>query len=141
MIFWYLFVLHFIADFLLQSREMGKKKSKELKWWAAHISIQFLVFLFGLWDFVGPDVALKFAALNAIIHGVIDATIWNVYGWFVFQRTFKEASQGGIKWQKKKHVEWLKKNWSYWEDHWFYTTIGFDQLLHTLTLLAVWNYL
>ena len=28
-------------------------------------------------------------------------------------------------------------NWKYWEDHWFYTTIGFDQLLHVLTIILL----
>ena len=29
------------------------------------------------------------------------------------------------------------KNYKYWEDHWFYTTIGFDQLLHSATIILL----
>ena len=111
-------ILHFISDFLLQSREVAKNKSSSWKHLGKHIGIIFVCFL---------PFGLKISAANAIVHGVIDKFIWNLYKYNVMKRISKD----------KKHllIDQLeaKANWKYWEDHWFYATIGLDQLLHTLS--------
>ena len=155
-------ILHFIADFLLQSREMGKKKSSEFKWLYRHLRIQFGVMLVGMYPVIlfqlvnkvsAGDLLLQypvftlmttagvvsfiFAILNTIVHGIIDWNIWKLYKLSAYARIKKEAKEGnfGLAW-----ITESGKNWQYWEDHWFYATIGFDQLLHTVTivLLAYW---
>lgn len=108
-----LLILHFVADFILQPREMGKKKSSDIRWLAAHLAIQFIVF--------APFTSLVFAAANACVHGIIDGTIWNIYKLSVRLRNKNATAE----------------NWRYWDDHLFYTTIGFDQLLHGLTLVIL----
>ncbi len=130
-----LFVLHFIADFILQPREMGKKKSTEWRWLAAHLSIQFVIFLFVGW---------KFALENAIIHGVIDWNVWRLYKLYAHMSIEKSVSveycakllDDHMMTQEERKTLYDSKviGWQYWEDHLFYTTIGFDQLLHMLTL-------
>lgn len=123
----YLMVLHFISDFVLQSREMGKKKSSDFVWLLRHLLIICSVFYIGLVPFLfmrsitGPKF-LFVPLLNVIIHGLIDMNIWNVYKFSVLKRG------GDI-------------TWKYWDDHLFYTTIGFDQMLHTITLIILWNVL
>lgn len=116
---WVVF-LHLVSDFLLQSREMGKKKSKELKWWASHVLITFVVFYFGCFWLPG-----KFAMWNALLHGAVDAVTWNVYAWTVLKRN------------SEIDLNVLKTTFKFWEDHWFYVTIGVDQFLHIATLLAL----
>lgn len=119
-----LLVTHFIADFICQSREMGKKKSYEVKWLAAHLLIQFVFFCIFGW---------KFALINAVIHGVIDWNIWRLYKLSV-----------GI-WMKNNPEHEATKAyattgvWKFWEDHLFFTTIGFDQMLHMITLVVLWD--
>jgi len=110
------FITHFIADFILQSRTMGQRKSSSLKYLALHTSIIFLCFL---------PFGVEFSACNAFIHAIIDNFIWNVYTASVYFRN-KNAT---------------KENWKYWEDHLFYTTIGLDQLLHGLTIILLMEYL
>lgn len=111
------FITHFIADFLLQSREMGKNKSSNYKFLSQHIGIIFVCFL---------PFGLKFAAANALIHAIIDKNIWNLYKLYVVSLYESERDAAYHE---------------YWEDHWFYATIGFDQLLHALTLIVLFNYL
>jgi hypothetical protein len=103
-------ITHFIADFICQSRKMGKYKSSSIYWLSAHILIIFSLF---------TPFGLKFAIKNALIHMLIDGTIWNGYKLSVKLRD-KNATAS---------------TWKYWKDHWFYVTIGFDQLLHVLTIV------
>jgi hypothetical protein len=123
-----LLVVHFIADFILQSREMGKKKSQEVKWLLAHLSIQFLAFLFFGW---------KFALANAAIHGVIDWNIWRLYKLFVSKRFAVVDAFNHPLFTKQSPVSSAAPEFRYWEDHWFYATIGLDQLLHGVTLVLL----
>lgn len=126
-----LLILHFIADFLLQPREMGAKKSSDWRWLAAHLAIQFVVF--------APFTSVWFALANCAIHGVIDATLWNGYKWLVSKRIY---DQNGDPWvpgesQGKPHHSLMSDQgeWRFWLDGMFFDTIGFDQLLHGLTLV------
>lgn len=128
MLFIYLFALHFLADFILQPREMGRRKSSDFNYLAAHIGIQIAVFTVGLWIVTGSFMfAFIFAVLNGLIHGVIDAFIWKGYAWSVWLRRK----------DKSMTVKELKTSWKYWDDHWFYVTIGLDQFLHMSTLILV----
>lgn len=110
----FLVLTHFIADFILQSRKMGQKKSSHIGWLAAHIAIIFVAFL---------PFGLEFSAWNALTHAIIDATLWNVYKLSVYLRN--------------PYV--IKESYDYWNDHWFYTTIGLDQMLHISTLIVLWE--
>lgn len=135
-----LFALHFIADFLLQPREMGKKKSTHPGYLGAHVAINFLVFFVGLTAVRDVRYAASFAFLNAAVHGIIDGLIWNFYKWFVFRRQINNFHPDVLKatrpWKRRSMIA---ARWEYWNDHWFYVTIGLDQLLHALTIiLTLW---
>jgi hypothetical protein len=131
----YLFLLHFIADFILQPREMGRKKSTNCKYLLSHIGIIWIVFLIGTFDPI-------FATANALIHMAIDAVIWKGYALSVWkrrryilpQRAERSMSKGSI-------VKHLKTHFPYWEDHWFYVTIGLDQFLHAATIALLIEFL
>lgn len=122
-----LFVLHFIADGLLQSRDMGKRKSSELPVLAAHMLIQFLVFVF----FTNTEFALA----NMFIHGVIDWNIWRVYKWSVFKR----KEQGKIA-DLFQPADSRGYQFRHWDDGLFFHTILFDQMLHGLTYIFLASY-
>jgi hypothetical protein len=143
------FTLHFIADFILQPRTMGKKKSESLKWLAGHLAIQLVVMAVGLSYLVDAKTALAIAGINAVVHGVVDWYIWRGYKWLVLKRIQAQAKKT-IEYRTKQQPSFAQADfliqeelkhqsahWRYWEDHWFYVTIGFDQLLHGLTLIAV----
>lgn len=167
----YMMVLHFVADFILQSREMGQKKSVEFKWLVHHLWIQYMIFLAGLFMFFSVaamfsaswyffaltptqiiSLASKFALYNAVIHGIIDWNIWKFYKLSAHKRIIKQIREAyKVKFGEDTAVDDKTlivvtapemyqekvKNWQYWEDHLFYTTIGFDQMLHALTIIAL----
>lgn len=119
-----LLTLHFIADFILQPREMGNKKSVDLRWLAGHLAIQFVIFF--------PFTSIWFALANCAVHGVIDWFIWRGYKWTAHYRIIDKVA--GSNTPDEDYQETVK-SWKFWEDHLFYTTIGLDQLLHGLTLV------
>ena len=125
-----LFVTHFVADFLLQSREMGKKKSSEPAFLAFHLLIQFFSFWFVLWATTNVQFAFVFALSNAAIHGIIDWNIWRLYKLYAYKAIAKNPQHPLLTGNPTEP-------WKYWEDHWFYSTIGLDQLLHGLTLIGL----
>lgn len=110
------FFLHWVGDFLLQSREMATKKSSEFIWLFRHISIIFIVFILGTQN-------LKFALFNALIHALIDGAIWNFY---------KFVQEPEIEYSRLE-----KREFRFWEDHLFWTFLGTDQLLHGLTIIGL----
>lgn len=141
----YMMVIHFIADFLLQSREMGKNKSTKFTVLLQHIGIQFAMFLILLMPFVGFKFAYAFALFNAIIHGVIDWNIWRLYKLSVLKRLYDDEGNDYIpnvsKTGPNHSLMSDSKVWQYQEDHWFYATIGLDQLLHAITIIALFGIL
>lgn len=119
----YIFFLHFIADFILQPREMAKNKSTNFSLLLQHVLIQFAVLYIGIFFHHSALLAFKIALLNAIIHGIIDRYIWRLYKWTITARAQPIPS------------------WKYYEDSWFYTFIGLDQFLHISTLTILWWYI
>lgn len=142
----YALVWHFIADFLLQSRDMGTKKSSDIRYLLGHIGIIFSVMLIAFLPILAFKSALIFAGSNAIVHMIIDATIWNGYKFFTARKLRNEAYRAT--WMNgnlniphdvraaEKLVE-LKNEFKYYEDKGFYATIGLDQLLHVLTIITI----
>jgi hypothetical protein len=137
-------IFHFIADFLLQSRAMGKKKSESFKMLLKHLGIIFGVFFVGGALFfyylyfnipymkvdrltISLFCAFITSLLNTIAHGIIDANIWKLYKLSVYMRV-------------KNDQNFDVSKWAYWDDSWFYSTIGLDQLLHVLTIYFIYGF-
>jgi hypothetical protein len=143
---------HLIADGFLQSRDIAKRKSSSLKALIVHLLYIFLVTLLSgtiviilytifvenltLWYLVK---VLVFSALNALIHGIIDASIWNFYKIKVISDhyDFKSALMCIKNKRKRKILLGNLKDFKYYEDKWFYDTIMTDQYLHTLTIVLL----
>lgn len=118
-----LFVIHFISDFLLQSREIGEKKSKEIKYLCIHFYIIFVSFTLlniFIFDFYNN---ILFALIYGFIHCLQDWYVWRLYKWIIKMKT--------------NDIE----NYQYWKDSKFYSTIGFDQLLHFIEIILIYNWI
>ena len=102
-----LLVVHFVADFMLQSNWMAMGKSKQWgfnKNMATHI---------GIYTLCLAPFGWVFACVNGLVHFIVDA--------FTSRAT-------AYLWKRE-------------ERHAFFVVIGFDQLLHTLTLLLTYQLL
>ncbi|MEM9326987.1 MAG: DUF3307 domain-containing protein [Bacteroidota bacterium] len=103
-----IFVAHWVGDFLLQTTPMAVYKSWSLKWLTIHVIVYTAVVT--VFGLFVFDLALlwKYALLNGGIHWVVDFF------------TSKVVSR----YKEKPRL--------------FFVFIGFDQLLHILSLL--WTY-
>ena len=107
-----LFLIHFVSDFVLQTREMAMKKSTQVEWLAYHVLIYSLPFL--LMHVFFQDILKTFAFV-----------VINFAGHFI---TDYISSKIGT-------YYWNKDNM-----HKFFVTIGADQLFHMIALTGsfVW---
>lgn len=113
-----LLVAHFVADFVCQSDWMAQNKSKRWDALALHVAVYamalMVTLMLGLWMAWGGDTELGgspwlwFMGVNAVAHFVQDAITSRI---------------NSRLWQAK-------------QVHWFFVGIGFDQLLHYVTLFV-----
>ena len=108
-------IAHFIGDFVLQSREMGKNKSKYAGVLIAHTLILWSVTVFiGLllgYDMTKAEV-LEFATINSVAHMVIDGIVWNIYK-AVVRNHIENMCPG----ESTEYIEHRLEEWKFWEDH------------------------
>lgn len=131
----YILLLHFFADFILQSRAVAKNKSTHLNYLAFHIMTQFVVLTVGLLIVSDPFQVVLFGLVNAVAHAVTDWYIWRGYKLLVIWR------EGYLAQWRAGAIDNVTKYFKYYEDHWFYVTIGLDQLLHVTVLIVSAHYL
>lgn len=142
-----LLVAHFVADFLCQSDWIALNKSKRWDALAAHVMVY--VGVVGLFVAASQppseypyDTLMSFAlwmGVNSAAHFVQDAITSRITSrlWFVLVTPTGEAGKiwhgdgdGKARMEPLYAVEFLKTR------HWFFVAIGFDQLLHYITLFV-----
>lgn len=108
-------IINYIADFLLQSREIATKKSKSLPALLKHVST------LGIFMFVTLAICYKFE---------------NLYGVFAFSMV-NMLLHGITDFFTSKWTSHLYKNEKIKQ---FFDVIGFDQLIHVITILMTYDY-
>ena len=132
---------HFIADIVLQSRTMGKEKSKDSMWMFGHFLIIFLAFFAaGLFVFrnhvLPPEPAVLLALIIACSHCMQDWFVWVLYRCHVKVQVLNKLTREG------RYGDYAKsaiKQWKCLEDYWFFFTIGIDQYLHYILIVVIWG--
>lgn len=105
----FVLLIHFLADFGMQTHEQATGKSTSLKWLTYHVGVYSIVWLLASWfyfDYFG--IALIFAAITFIAHWITD---------FITSRVGKPY------WDKQ-------------DLHNGFVVVGFDQVLHYLQLFG-----
>jgi hypothetical protein len=106
-------LIHFVADFLCQTREMATNKSKSLYWLTLHVSVYTTV-----------------TTLSWLVFSTNIITL--TYVWFI---TFISHWVTDFCTSKGTAYFYLKNNM-----FGFFGLIGFDQLIHATTLILTYNY-
>lgn len=114
--------MHFIADFLCQTRTMARNKSTSIKWLSIHVLVYTFVMalaFFVVGEFKGINynatllLGLYYIVINGAAHWLTDFVTSKISGYFY-----------------KKGNEWA-----------FFGIIGLDQLIHAATLLLTYHYI
>jgi len=103
-------MFHFIGDFLLQSRKMADNKSKSIKWLTLHVLSYCLPFL----PLINGGLSMNllwFFLLLFSTHWITDFITSKLTSYFYKQQKIKN----------------------------FFIVVGFDQFIHTTTLLILTN--
>ena len=120
-IIWLLF-FHWVADFLTQTRTIGKNKSKSISALGTHvITYMFMLFALSTIIFQNAEIAGYFVLLNGGLHFITD---------FFTSRIGKYFYKNSI---TSKDCE---DRWMYL----FWANIGIDQFIHTATLIYTLKY-
>ncbi len=156
-------IIHWVADFILQSRWMGNNKSKELKPLFAHTLVYSSCWIV-LYPILGTNV-FWFMLITFVTHTFVDYFTSKASAWaylksvnpFVLLLDTNRISAGdelqpmqgqavkvlykiddsGLGY--KYLVTDLKQNSDYM--HLMWSIIGFDQLLHAIQLILTYTYL
>lgn len=106
-------VIHWIADFWLQTQEMATGKGKSIKWLTLHaLEYSVVLFLCGFWYSTGnPFLAVWFTLINGSCHWLTD---------FCTSRI-------------------MKKLWAAKKERAFFMMLGIDQLIHYITLFITYK--
>lgn len=111
---------HYLADFLFQNQST-KKKNDSLLWMLLHSGFYTLifgvVFYAATYELYVHSLVLEYIILNGVLH----------YGVDVLTSVVKKQGQ---RFQNDELP-----------DNGFFTTVGFDQLLHMLILFHTFNYM
>ncbi len=102
----YLLTLHFIADFIAQSDEMARGKSKSNYFLLYHVVVYVFIFFVALTP-IGFKKAVIFAVINGILHFATDYVTSRISSKFFAKQDFHNA----------------------------FVTIGSDQLWHYVCLI------
>lgn len=120
LLFLYILVTHFLADFIFQTDEMAQKKSSDWFYLRLHVMVYGLITTLGMVGALVFDVFAYYGInltfylfLNVVMHYITDACTSRVSKYL---------------WEKNKL-------------HLFFCTIGFDQLIHTATLIYTADWL
>jgi hypothetical protein len=109
----FILVIHFLADFGLQTHEQATGKSTSLKWLTYHVGVYSIIWLLAAWFYFDYfNIALIFAMTTFIFHWATD---------------YLTSRIGKPFWEKN-------------DFHNGFVVVGFDQVLHyiqlVLTILA-----
>lgn len=107
----YLILIHWIADFVLQKHQWSIDKSKSNKALLKHTSV-YSASWFVLWPLLGFNT-VYFVLITFVLHTITD--------YFTSRLNSKLWKEGQV--------------------HNFFVSIGFDQVLHYVQLIATFNYL
>jgi hypothetical protein len=120
MVFIYILLLHFLADFVLQPYWMSVEKANNMTPLILHIIIYTAVIFFGLWAIVDFQESLLFSLFTGALHFVVD---------FGTSRIITDNSDTlKLDPDESKPVHRRLQLWGP------ITLLGFDQLLHQTCL-------
>lgn len=140
-------LLHWVADFILQTRWQGNNKSKSLKALLSHTTTYSLCFLL-LFPLLGTKT-LGFVLITWMLHTLTDyfTSRATAHCWKEIMHSkdrIKSLTEAQIELdQPYRYKDWIDKHTKHAavNEGWFWGIIGFDQALHYIQLILTYNFL
>lgn len=113
--FIFILIIHFLADFAMQTHEQSQMKSTSNKFLFYHVGVYSIIWFLALCGYPDTDMlsVFKFVFITFYAHFVTD---------YITSRIGKPF--------------WAKGDY-----HNGFVVVGFDQILHYLQLIFTWDYL
>lgn len=127
-----IFAIHWIADFVLQTRYQANHKSHDIRALLSH-TITYSFCWFALWPVLGLNT-IYFVGITLVCHTVTDFFTSKLTA-FLWKR--RELYVGIYR--STTSIHHLKKGSLH--EHAFWATIGGDQFLHAAQLILTFNFL
>lgn len=102
-----LLLIHWVADFVLQSHDMAINKSKSMYWLSLHVDV-YTITLF----------VLSFAILGDTFLPPLKLFMWAIANGLLHLITDYFTSRINSRLWERGHI------------HWFFVSVGFDQFIH-----------
>lgn len=113
-LFLFILLIHFLADFGLQTHDQATNKSKSNKWLAYHVSVYSIMWLFASYVYFGSWIlAVIFAVITFCCHFITD---------------WATSRIGKPFWEKQ-------------DLHNGFVVVGFDQVLHYIQLYYTFEFI
>lgn len=124
--FLYIIFIHWIADFVFQSRQMGENKSKSNYWLTIHV-LTYSCITITCWLLLMFIDGSHFTIKNYDLVNRFELSFIFIFvlHWITDYITSRITGKYAV-----------EKRW-----YGFFTTIGFDQVLHYVQLFTVYNYI
>jgi hypothetical protein len=103
-------VAHWVGDYVLQTNAMAKRKSSSLKWLLIHVMVYLVPVAATALYLFSVESAVDFILLNGLLHLVTDLL----------------TSRLALRFESKQRM--------------YFTIVGFDQLVHSVTLVVTTIY-
>lgn len=116
----FLVVVHFIADFMLQTDQMAKRKSTSNYYLAMHVSA------YSIFTFIAWVVGFKLFGIQ-FSKETISLSVLLIF-WLHFITDYVTSRITGYYWKKQA-------------SHNFFCVIGIDQVAHYFQLFLIYNYI
>jgi hypothetical protein len=117
-----LLLAHWVGDWLLQTDWQATNKSKSNYALLSHVGTMGVpLFVWALWWYGPTELAVSFWLLNFVAHFATDWVTSRITSRLWFVRVIEPYNGPGQKFYGAFDVG---------NRHWFFVTIGFDQLLH-----------
>ncbi len=135
----FIFILHWLGDWVFQSKLMSETKSESNYVLFLHFLI-YTVTLACAIPFLDESLftRISFIALNGVLHVVFDGSWWRLYKLSVWKREYGTWFFN-IDWKERQEgKDKLRDTYEFWNDSVFGYMLGFDQMFHFTCLVLTY---
>ena len=136
----FIFIGHYIAEYILQTKEIDRNKNSNYIFLFAHIWIIFgLVAFFGMFVFKDISTAIIFSAWNALAHLTIDFISWRLYTYLTLGKSYGFECLRDPDFNYKEKSDLIHSKLDFLKDSLFVKITGAEKIAHVAVLYELYQ--